>query len=85
MTKLISDIKNRIQKSKTTVKDIPKLDPDAELISLVYTIPSWISTIDRVLSVFKEKNVTDNAKNKLKTKLYDLDFSTTTMLIALEE
>lgn len=64
---------------------MPKHDPDAELISLVYTIPSWIGSIDRVLSIFKEKNVSDNAKNKLKTKLYDLDFSITTMLLALEE
>jgi len=101
MSKLTPKLKNKIQKylnvttkikerkstneTKITVKDMPKHDPDAELISLVYTIPSWIGSIDRVLSIFKEKNVSDNAKNKLKTKLYDLDFSITTMLLALEE
>ncbi len=86
---LKATVKNKERKStnkpKTTVKDMPKHDPDAEIMSLVYTIPSWVGSIDRVLSVFKDKNTTDKAKNKLKTKLYDLDFSVTTMLIALEE
>ena len=101
MSKLTQKTKNKIQKYlkmsaktkenkltqgfKPTVKDMPKHDPDAEIMSLVYTIPSWVGSIDRVLSIFKEKNVTDDAKNKLKTKLYNLDFIIAKMLVALEE
>lgn len=101
MSKLTQKTKNKIQKYlkmsaktkenkltqgfKPTVKDMPKHDPDAEVMSLVYTIPSWVGSIDRVLSIFKEKNVTDDAKNKLKTKLYNLDFIIAKMLVALEE
>lgn len=77
--------KKVIQETKVTVKDMPEHDPDAEIMSLVFTVPSWIGSINRVLSVFKENKATDKAKNKLKAKLYDLDFSITTMLVALEE
>lgn len=77
--------KKVMQETKVTVKDMPEHDPDAEIMSLVFTVPSWIGSINRVLSVFKENKATDKAKNKLKAKLYDLDFSITTMLVALEE
>lgn len=77
--------KKVIQETKVTVKDMPEHDPDAEIMSLVFTVPTWIGSINRVLSVFKENKATDKAKNKLKAKLYDLDFSITTMLVALEE
>jgi hypothetical protein len=32
-----------------TVKDIPKYDPDTQVMGLAYTIPSWANAINRVL------------------------------------
>ena len=34
----------------TTVKDMPKFDPDAEISSLRLTVPSWTSSIERVMN-----------------------------------
>ena len=69
---------------KITVKDMPQYDPDAEVVSLTFTIPSWIGSIDRVLEKESFENVSTNAKENLKTKLNNLKFSVDTMLIAME-
>ena len=52
---------------KVTVKDMPKYDPDAEIVSLSFTIPSWIGSIDRVLSKVKFETTSEQARQKLKT------------------
>lgn len=69
---------------KVTIKDMPKYDPDAEVVSLSYTIPSWSSSIDRVLGKVEFTNISDDAKAKLKTELEKLDFSVKTLLMAME-
>lgn len=30
-----------------SLRSMPKFDPDADILNLIYTIPSWISSIDR--------------------------------------
>lgn len=46
--KLLSgDIKRHIQR-RESVKDMPIYDPDAELASLILTIPSWRDSLNRV-------------------------------------
>ena len=67
------------------IKEMPEYDPNAELVSLSFTIPSWIESLDRVLSLSKYKTATKDVKNKVKKELHNLEFSIGTMLLALEE
>lgn len=67
------------------IKDMPEYDPDAEISSLIFTIPSWIGSLDRVLSLDTYKVASPKAKVKLKQELKKLEFSIGTMLLALEE
>lgn len=76
--------KAKITEHKASIKDMPKYDPDAEVVSLSYTIPSWSSSIDRVFGKVEFKNISDNAKAKLKNELEKLDFAVKTLLMALE-
>ena len=70
---------------KYKIKEMPEYDPDAEIVSLSFTIPSWIESLDRVLSLSKYKTATKDVKNKVKKELHNLEFSIGTMLLALEE
>ena len=70
---------------KYKIKEMPEYDPNAELVSLSFTIPSWIESLDRVLSLSKYKTATKDVKNKVKKELHNLEFSIGTMLLALEE
>ena len=38
------------EQPRTSVKDIPLYDPNAQVNALIYTIPSWVSAIDRAFS-----------------------------------
>ncbi len=68
------------QKSEDThnllpkIKDIPEYDPDAEISSLILTIPSWISTIERVRKNICIDKISENAKQKIETELNRLDY-----------
>ena len=63
-----------VQTEKPTIliKDMPQYDPDAELSSLSLTIPSWISSIERVKKNVKLTEVSDNARINTFMALYDL-------------
>ena len=63
---------------------MPKYDPDAEIVSLSFTIPSWIGSIDRVLSKVKFETTSEQARQKLKSELNNLNFAVDTMLLAME-
>jgi len=73
------------KKKKVTVKDMPAYDPDAEISSLMLTIPSWISSINRVLSTADFNKVSENAKTKLQNELKNLEYTVEAMLLAVEE
>ena len=77
--------KNVDNEKKYKIKEMPEYDPNAELVSLSFTIPSWIESLDRVLSLSKYKTATKDVKNKVKKELHNLEFSIGTMLLALEE
>lgn len=60
--------KNQAQKSTTftnTIKNMPAFDPDAEIVGLTLTIPSWINSIKRT----KENADLQIASNESKKKL----------------
>ena len=68
-----------------SIRNLPQFDPDAEIASLTLTIPSWNSSIERVLKVSDFKIASDTAKNKLKYQLMCLISTTNTILKKLEE
>lgn len=82
-----SDIKTvaKTKTEKVTVKDMPEYDPDAEISSLALTIPSWISSIDRTLSMANFDRTSDIAKTKLQNELKNLEYTVKVMLLAAEE
>lgn len=68
-----------------SIKDMPAYDPDAEISGLVFTIPSWISSIDRVRSAANLNSVSDNARSKLEIELLKLKETIDSMLTAVKE
>lgn len=68
-----------------SVKDMPAYDPDAEISSLTLTIPSWISSINRALSIANFAKASNKAKIKLQNELKNLEYTINAMLLAVEE
>lgn len=73
------------KKKKITVKDMPAYDPDSEISSLTLTIPSWDSSINRILPITDFNKISANAKIKLQSELKNIDFTINAMLLAIEE
>ena len=67
------------------IKNMPKYDPDAEISSLAYTIPSWCSMITRSMSVSNLSQVSTAAKNRLLAQLTTLKSQTDRLLYSLKE
>ncbi len=67
-----------------SVKDMPEYDPDAEISSINFTIPTWVSSINRLISTDFNK-ITPKAKLKLINELDDLIFCIETLKIAIGE
>ena len=83
---------NQTQKSKdikradgpvTSIKDMPKYDPDAEVTGLSLTIPSWSGSIHRIEQIMDFNSVSPEARAKLLDVLMDLQNSAMHMLIML--
>lgn len=70
---------------ETTVKDMPAFDPDAELSSLILTIPSWISSMERMQSATNLELVSDKAKGKLSLMLDKLKSASDQLLDLIRE
>ena len=68
-----------------SVKDMPSYDPDAEISSLILTIPSWANSMDRVCSAANLSNISDNAHRKLENELLKLKNNIDHMLSVLKE
>ena len=56
-----------------TIKDMPVYDPDAELIGMALTIPSWVSSLERLEQKMKLDDVSPKAKLRLIRELTTLD------------
>ena len=67
-----------------SVKDMPAFDPDAEVIGLTLTIPSWSSSIDRIVHSNLEI-VSDAARLNLHRALLELQDRINTMISAIKE
>lgn len=54
------------------IKKMPSYDPDAEIMSLCLTLPSWVSTIDRIVSSETTTETSADARNDLMNELLEL-------------
>lgn len=66
------------------VKTMPKHDPDAELSSLTFTVPSWTSSLERTYNATDFNVAGKFVKETLSQKLTILKHSIDIMLCALE-
>lgn len=71
--------------SGPSVKDMPKHDPDGEVIALTLTIPSWQESIERVISVADLESVSADAKDKAQKALSSLVAAATSLLTFIKE
>lgn len=72
-------------RSGPSVKDMPKHDPDGEVIALTLTIPSWQESIERVISVADLESVSADAKDKAQKALSSLVAAATSLLTFIKE
>lgn len=67
--KAVTQPKKKMDKPKAEIKNMPKYDPDAELLSLTLTIPMWKSSMERVKAVAKLEHTSAAAKDNLINQL----------------
>ena len=72
------------REKQPSVKDMPEFDPDAEVVGLTLTIPSWSSSIDRIVHSNLEI-VSDSARARLHKALIELQESIVIMISAIKE
>ena len=48
---------------------MPAYDPDAEINSLSYTVPTWVSSLNRVRSIDNMNQTSMKARDKLQKEL----------------
>ncbi len=82
---LPTDIEEIAVMQSVSIKDMPEYDPDAEAASLTLTIPSWISSMKRVLNASDMTKVSLYAKNRLRNELEKLGNSTFEIIEMLKE
>lgn len=68
-----------------TVKETPKYDPNSELKSLIYTVPTWMSSITRVQKVANMLEADPETKQKLRYELLSLTGVISNFLCEMEE
>lgn len=69
----------------TCVKDMPEYDPDAEIVGLTLTIPSWEGSIERVIRTANLEKASDKAKNELIDSLERLSKRVLTAISVIKE
>lgn len=67
-----------------SIKDMPHFDPDAPIIELSLTVPSWTSSVNRTCGM-DTSNASSTAKDKLRNVLNDLQTAIGEMLQIIKE
>ena len=67
-----------------SVKDMPEFDPDAEVVGVALTVPSWTSSINRIVHS-DLGSVSESARLKLLQVLLELQNTIITMINAIRE
>ncbi len=70
---------------RPVIKQMPKYDPDAEVLSLALTIPSWESSINRIFKNSDLGQTTPPARKNLTEQLSALEHAANRLKKALEE
>lgn len=73
------------RKLRMTIKDTPAYDPDAQTLSLSYTIPSWVNATRKIVLKADLDSVSTNARCKLRQELVALIDTAVVALNLLEE
>lgn len=68
---------------EVTVKQMPEYDPDAELASLSFTVPSWVSSMERVIRITDLSKCSNQAKSKALDTLLNLKETADQLLDAI--
>lgn len=68
-----------------SIKDMPEFDPDADVIGLTLTIPSWSNSIIRTRKKANLSIISDGARLRLQKALTDLQATISEMLTAIKE
>lgn len=80
-----TDTTTAAEQQGPSVKDMPAFDPDAEISSLMLTIPSWSSSIERTRSRADLSIISPVAKSRLISALQSLQDTVNDMLMAVKE
>ncbi len=72
-------------KPVSSIKDMPNYDPDAYVMSLAFTIPTWIQSIEKARANTEIEKISRNAKMKLFYLLDELIGVSSKMLLDLED
>ena len=68
-----------------SIKDMPAYDPDAEITGLALTIPSWVSSIERVRDKADFATTSEKARSNLLSSLVDLQLKVALLLSKIRE
>lgn len=74
----------KVNSIQVKVKETPMYDPDADISSLAYTIPAWVSSIERTFSLVDFNKITPQARSKVQYELKKLKETIDIMLEATE-
>lgn len=69
---------------RTGIKNMPEYNPDAEVTGLTLTIPTWGTSIYRILNQSDLRNITPQARDKLILALSDLQKAIEDLLKAVK-
>lgn len=78
-------LKREKESAEAGIKQMPVSDPDAELESLKFTIPSWSKTISRTIELTDFPSTSGKARREVKMQLLNLTRKITRLLSQLEE
>jgi len=85
---MVENTPNKVQLAQMqigAIKEMPEYDPNAEIQSLALTMPSWVSSINRVRTTTKFSEISDTAREKIKTALGELKAAADKMLATVCE
>jgi hypothetical protein len=71
--------------ARISVKDTPAYNPDAQINGVIYTIPSWVSMIERAYMTSDFNTVSLSAKKRLVEELVNLTTTAESVVAMLSE
>ena len=70
---------------RISIKDTPTYDPDAQINTLTYTIPTWVSMVERTFTASDFNEISSNARKRLAEELNKLTAVAETVTALLTE